>query len=135
MDSSSDPRRWRQSLWRSFRVACGGLVVALRRDRNVRLHAVATAFVLLAGGLCRLNRIEWALVALAMGVVWAAELLNTAIEAAVDLAAPDHHELARLSKDVSSAAVLMAAVSAVAVGLLIFGPRLLELVQSARPFG
>lgn len=126
MDSSDQPRRRQQTLARSFRVAWDGLVAALRSDRNLRIHAVATVLVIAAGWLVQLSLTEWAVITLTIGMVWVSELINTAIEAAVDLASPDFHELARLSKDVSSGAVLAASVAAVVVGLLIFGPHLIS---------
>ncbi|MCA9112495.1 MAG: diacylglycerol kinase family protein, partial [Planctomycetaceae bacterium] len=61
--------------------------------------------------------------------VWTAELLNTAIESVVDLVSPDEHELARISKDVASGGVLIAAVVALAVGMIVFGPRLWGLIN------
>ena len=96
----------------------------MRTDRNLRIHLAATVIVAAAGAWCRLTAMEWAVIVLAIGLVWTAELINTAIEAAVDLASPEHHELARQAKDVASAAVLLAALTAVIVGVIIFGPRI-----------
>jgi diacylglycerol kinase (ATP) len=124
MSPEDEPRRRQQGLLRSFRVAWDGLIDALRIDRNLRIHAAATALVGALGWWCRLSLVEWTVIALTIGLVWVAELLNTAIEAVVDLASPEHHELARRAKDVASAAVLMAAVTAIVVGSLVFGPRL-----------
>jgi diacylglycerol kinase (ATP) len=63
-------------------------------------------------------------IVLAIGMVWASEILNTAIEAVVDLSSPVHHPLAKVGKDVGAAAVLIAAVAAMVIGLLILGPPL-----------
>jgi len=124
MSREDEPRRHQQTLLRSFRVAWDGLVVALRSDRNLRIHAVATVFVVAAGCWYRLNMLEWSVIVLTIGLVWVAELLNTAIEAVVDLISPEPHPLARRAKDVASAAVLLAAVTAVIVGAIVFGSRL-----------
>lgn len=124
MSCDDEPRRRQQSLLRSFRVAWDGLTIALQSDRNLRIHAAATVIVVVAGWWCRLSLLEWCIIVLTIGLVWTAELLNTAIEAVVDLASPEPHELARRAKDVASAAVLMAAVAAVIIGAIIFGPRL-----------
>jgi diacylglycerol kinase len=126
MSDEDEPRRRQQSLLRSFRVSWDGLVEALRTDRNLRIHAAATVLVALAGLWFRLRPAEWSVLALTIGLVWVSELLNTAIEAVVDLASPEHHDLARRAKDIASAAVLVAAVAAVVVGLAIFGPRLIR---------
>jgi diacylglycerol kinase (ATP) len=67
---------------------------------------------------------DWAIVILAIAMVWIAEFLNTALEAVVDLASPQAHPLAKVGKDVGAAAVLIAAFSSILIGLLILGPRL-----------
>ena len=116
-------------LWRrrvaSFGHAGRGVWLALRSEVHLRFHAVATVVVLGLGLYCHLNRLEWALVALAVAGVWTAELLNTAIEALTDLASPDFHPLAGKAKDVAAGAVLLAAAGAAVVGALVFGPHLL----------
>jgi diacylglycerol kinase len=71
-------------------------------------------------------RYEWAIILLAIALVWMAEFLNTALEAVVDLASPDDHPLAKAGKDVGAAAVLIAALGAALIGLLILGPPLWE---------
>ena len=85
----------------------------------------ATMLVIAAGIWLGLSRYEWAILLLVIGIVWIAEFLNTALEAILDIASPERHPLARIAKDVGAAAVLIAAVVAVAVGLLILGPPLL----------
>ena len=78
------------------------------------------------GVYCRITRLEWALLALAVAGVWTAELLNTAIEALTDLVSPAWHPLAGKAKDVAAGAVLLAALGALVVGALVFGPYLLQ---------
>ena len=72
---------------------------------------------------------DWAVLLVTIAMVWAAEFFNTAIEAVVDLASPVHHPLAEVGKDVGAAAVLIAALAAIGVGLLILGPPLWERVS------
>lgn len=120
----------------SFGHAFHGLWYVLRTQRNAWIHAIVTLVVLLLGLWLGLPGRDWAVLALAIAIVWASEVLNTAIEAVVDLASPVHHPLAKVGKDVGAAAVLIAAVTAVLVGLLILGPPLwskLALFFSARP--
>jgi diacylglycerol kinase len=109
---------------RSFRHAFSGLWHVLQTQRNAWIHAVATAIVLSLAAWLRLPRAEWAVLVLAIGLVWSAEFVNTALEAAVDLASPDLHPVARIGKDVGAAAVLVASLAAVIIGLLILGPPL-----------
>ena len=96
----------------------------LRTQRNAWIHALASAFVVALGLWLKLPRIDWVPLLLAIGLVWLAEFLNTALEAVVDLASPDVHPLARVGKDVGAAAVLIAAGTAALIGLLVLGPPL-----------
>jgi undecaprenol kinase len=85
----------------------------------VRIHAVAALAVVLLGALLRVSATSWALLALAIGLVLSAELLNTALEAAVDLVSPEDHPLAKQAKDVAAAAVLVASLAALAVAVFV----------------
>ncbi len=107
----------------SFGHAVRGVGAALRSEVHLRFHAVATVVVVGLGLYYGIARLEWALVALAVAAVWAAELVNTAIEALTDLASPHYHALAGRAKDVAAGAVLLAALGALVVGALVFGPR------------
>lgn len=73
----------------------------------------------------KLNATSWAIIALTMGLVFLAELFNTALEATIDLVVEDYHAQAKLAKDVAAGAVLVSAMVAVVVGLLVLGPPLL----------
>ncbi|WP_210114468.1 diacylglycerol kinase family protein [Hymenobacter elongatus] len=115
----------------SFGHALRGVAAALRSEVHLRFHAVATVVVIGLGFYLGISRVEWALVALAVGTVWSAELLNTAIEALTDLVSPEYHPLAGRAKDVAAGAVLVAALAALGVGLLIFGPRVWALLGPA----
>ncbi len=115
----------------SFRHAFAGVAYALRTQPNTWIHAAIMAGAIGLGIWLRIPAGSWALIALAAGAVWTAELVNTALEAIVDLASPDHHPLAKAAKDTAAAAVLLAAITAVIVGLLVLGPPLIEWL---RPF-
>lgn len=108
----------------SFGHAFRGLWYVLRTQHNAWIHAVSTVIVIILGLCLVIPGRDWAVLALAIAIVWTAEVLNTAIEAVVDLASPVHHPLAKVGKDVGAAAVLIAAGTAVLVGLLILGPPL-----------
>ncbi|GAB4472815.1 MAG: diacylglycerol kinase [Anaerolineae bacterium] len=110
----------------SFRHAFAGVAYALSTQPNTRIHAAIMVGTAGLGAWLRIPAGGWALIALAAGAVWTAELVNTALEAVVDLASPDHHPLAKAAKDTAAAAVLLAAVTAVIVGLLVLGPPLFE---------
>lgn len=108
----------------SFGHAFRGLWYVLRTQRNAWMHAIATILVVAVGLWLGLPAHDWAILTLTIAMVWTSEVLNTAIEAVVDLASPVHHPLAKVGKDVGAAAVLIAAFVAVLVGLLILGPPL-----------
>lgn len=127
MRAMSSPRR-AVSRARSFGHAFEGLAYALRTQPNVRIHIGILAVIVLVGLGLHIDLTAWALIVLAAGLVFAAELLNTGIEAVVDLASPDLHPLAKAAKDVAAGAVLVAAVTAVGVGLLVLGPPLWAMI-------
>lgn len=108
----------------SFGPAFSGWGYVLRSQQNAWLHAVASVVVFGLSAWLGIGRLAWALIVIAVALVWAAEFLNTALEAVVDLASPDKHPLAKVGKDIGAAAVLIAALNAVGVGLLVLGPPL-----------
>jgi diacylglycerol kinase (ATP) len=108
----------------SFRHAFAGWWYMLRTQRNAWIHAVLSTGAFALGLWLGLGRLEWALIVLTIALVWMAEFVNTSLEAVVDLASPDLHPLAKVGKDVAAAAVLVAALTAIVVGLLVMGPPL-----------
>ena len=114
---------------RSFLPAFEGLFHVIRTQKNAWVHLFFTVIITAAGLILKINRIEFTILFLTMGFVWAAECFNTAIEAIVDLSSPQIHPLAKVSKDTGAAAVLVAAITSIIVGLLILGPPLLELIR------
>jgi diacylglycerol kinase len=117
-------RVWVVRVARSFRFAGAGVAYLFRTQRNARIHAAVGIAVVAVAGWLRVSRAEWAVLFLTIAAVVILEGLNTAIEAAVDLASPGYHPLAKVAKDVAAGMVLIAAVAAAAVGLLILGPPL-----------
>ncbi|MBI5053159.1 MAG: diacylglycerol kinase family protein [Chloroflexi bacterium] len=112
----------------SFKHAFAGWWHVLKTQPNAKIHALISVAVFIIGLWVELNRYEWALITIMAVIVWMGEFINTALEAIVDLTSPQIHPLAKIGKDVGAAAVLIAAIAAVIVGLLILGPPLLEKV-------
>jgi len=108
----------------AFRHAFRGWWYVIRTQRNAWLHAVVTTLVILVAFWLHLVMRDWAVLLLTIALVWTAEFINTALEAVVDLASPQQHPLAKVGKDVGAAAVLIAAMISILVGLLILGPPL-----------
>jgi diacylglycerol kinase len=115
---------------RSFGYAFSGWWYVIRTQRNAWIHALVSISVILLSLWLRLDAHEWAVIMLAIAIVWIAEFLNTALEAVVDLASPQQHPMAKVGKDVGAAAVLIAALASIVIGLLTLGPPLLERLQS-----
>ena len=112
--------------WESFLHALAGVLYALRHQRNTWIMGVATLVMIGLGIWLEVSRVEWAILVLATGVVWVAEFLNSAIEAAVDLASPEVHPMARVAKDVAAGAVLTASYVALLVAVIVFLPAALD---------
>lgn len=110
----------------SFRYAFTGWWFVIRTQHNAWIHAIVSIAVVFLCIWLGLPPRDWAVIIVAIALVWTAEFLNTALEAVVDLASPQQHELARVGKDVGAAAVLISAGSSVLIGLLILGPPLWE---------
>jgi diacylglycerol kinase len=90
-----------------------------------------TTLVILVAFWLHLQMRDWAVLLVTIALVWTAEFINSALEAVVDLASPQNHPLAKVGKDVGAAAVLIAALTSVLVGLLILGPPLIEKIGTA----
>jgi diacylglycerol kinase len=108
----------------SVKYALSGIAIAVRKERNMRIHLIATAAVVLLGLWLRLSPAKWAVLLGLCGVVIGLELVNTAVERVVDLVSPERQPLAKEAKDAAAGGVLAAALFAVAAGLVLLGPPL-----------
>jgi diacylglycerol kinase len=108
----------------SFGHAFHGWAYVIKTQHNAWIHSAVAIAVVMLGLWLDLPPRDWAVLVLTIAMVFTAEFINTAIEAVVDLASPQKHPLAKVGKDVGAAAVLVAAFSAVLIGLLILGPPL-----------
>lgn len=112
--------RRRISIVESFNYAVEGIIHVLRTHRNMRIHLAAATGVLIAALWIGLDRLELVALLLAIAFVLIAEMVNSAIEAAIDLATSSFDPLAKIAKDIAAGAVLIASVNAIAVGYLVF---------------
>jgi diacylglycerol kinase len=122
-------RTQRSTLIESFRHAFAGLGHALRTQRNARIHVSIAVVVVILGVALKLDPIEYAILSLTIGFVFVSELVNTVVETVIDLVTEEYHPLAKQAKDVAAGAVLASSIAAVVIGLLVFGPPLLELLE------
>lgn len=110
--------------WHSFVAAVHGVLYTLRTQRNTWIELAAAALVVSAGVWLRITPLEWAVLALTIGLVLGLEAVNSALEAVVDLLSPGYHPLARVAKDCAAGAVLLAVFASLGVAAAIFGPPL-----------
>ena len=108
--------------YNSFKFAIKGMTAVFRSEPNMHLHVLAGIVVFVMAYRFEVTRLEWCMLAFCVGMVWIAEIFNTAIETLTDLVSPEHHVLAGKTKDQAAGAVLMAAITSVVIGLLIFVP-------------
>ncbi len=112
----------------SFKYAFNGIKKLIKSQHNSRIHLVIALLVIAAGFFLQISVTEWIAVIIVMGFVFSAELLNSAIEAVVDLVSPKYHKTAEDAKDYAAGAVLLAAIASAIVGLIIFLPKLIDLL-------
>ncbi len=119
----------KRTFFDSFRDAFRGIGRCLKAERNMRVHfAVAAAVAVLA--LClKVSGGELACLLLAMGMVMAAEAMNTAVERLCDFVEESHNDRIGMIKDIAAGAVLLSAIFAAAVGVVVFLPHFIELIQ------
>ena len=108
------------SFIRSFGYAIEGFVTAVRTERNIKVMLALGIAAVIAGIVLKIDLLSWCLVALCIGMVLFAELINTAVEAVVDLATTEFHPLAKRAKDIAAASVYTLSITAAIVGLIVF---------------
>ena len=127
-DSNTNKDNFRgQSILRSFGVAISGILLVVKEERNIKIHILATILAIILGVVLNISIGEWCVVTIAIGIVMAGELINSAIETLVDVVMPNYDIRAKKVKDVSAGAVLILAISALIVGMLIFIPKLYQI--------
>ncbi len=115
-------------LFKSFTYAFEGLKYAFKYEQNILVHSLATILVIIAGIFFKISLMEWLIITLIIGLVIATELINTSIEATIDLITQETHPLAKIAKDTAAAAVLIFGLAAIIIALIIFLPKILILI-------
>jgi diacylglycerol kinase len=111
---------------KSFGYSLAGWLYMLRHQKNTRIMSVASLLVMALAGWLQVDFTGLALLVMAITMVWMGEFVNAAVEAVVNLITPDFHPMAKVAKDVASAAVLLGVVASVIIGLLVLGPPLIH---------
>ena len=121
-----------RGLAQSFKSALAGFFYCFRTQKNFRIHLLVTVIVLGLACFLKIEKIEISILLFTVLLVLTFEMINTAVEALIDLVAPDWKEKARIVKDVFAAAVLVATIGVVIIGIIIFSPYFTESLTSSR---
>lgn len=112
----------------SFKYAIEGICTSFKTERNMKIHIFIMILVIIAGIILKINKSEWIICIILFAIVIGSELFNTSIETIVDMVMPEKNEKAKIAKDVSAGAVLVVAIGAAIIGLVIFVPRILNIL-------
>lgn len=120
----------KEPLYKSFGYAFAGIAAVIRKERNMKIHCCAMVLVIIAGTVLQIPAWKWCICFCLSGLVMALEMMNTAVEAVVDLVTEEHKPLAKLAKDAAAGAVLVAALMSVAAGMVLFLPEGIQFLQA-----
>ena len=113
---------------KSFSYAFKGLKVLIIDEHNSRVHLFFSISVIILGAYFKINSIEWLFIVASIGIVISMEAINSAVESLADFVSPNYHELIKKTKDLAAASVLISACTAFTIGLVIFLPKITNLV-------
>ncbi len=113
----------------AFVCAARGIKEAIKTEVNLKFDILVAIIIIACGFFFRINMVEWIVCVLAIGVMLFAELMNTAVEAVVDLYTRENNKQAKKAKDISAGAVLVLSINVAAIGLIIFIPKVLDLIN------
>lgn len=115
----------------SFSNAFSGIFQAFKTESNIKLHCLSATLAIVLGSFLHFNRFEWVFVVITITIVFVAEILNTAIEYTIDMVCGNtYYEIAKYAKDIAAGATLIAAFGAVGVSLLLYLPKMIELLKN-----
>lgn len=121
----SEKRPWADT----FRVAIEGILYGLRTQRNFKVHSAVAVIVVVLGLITGIDKFDWLWISLCIMLVFMTELMNTAIEAAVNLVTAEWHPMAKAAKDTAAGAVLIAVIFSVVVGIIIFARPMMAIIK------
>lgn len=127
LESNGRKQRGLKRLIHSFRYAWEGFKYTLKNEQNMLVHLLVALFVIIAGWFFQISILEWLICLLFMGLVIGTELINTSIEAVVDLVSPEKNVLAKIAKDTAAGSVMVEAFFASVSGMIIFIPKIIEM--------
>jgi diacylglycerol kinase len=117
-----------KNIFDSFKYAASGIVTAFKEERNLKVHLTVMILVIILGFILKLSTFEWTTCLICFALVIGAEIFNTSIETLVDMVSPEISEGAKKCKDTSAGAVLIMAIFSSIIGLIIFLPKIIEIL-------
>ena len=114
----------------SLKYAFDGLKYAYKNEQSMTVHIVVTILVIMFGFIFEISSYEWIIVVLCIGIMMCVELVNTSIEAVVDLVTKKYDEKAKIAKDIAAAVSVMFSITSIIVGLIIFAPKIINFIRS-----
>ena len=118
-----------KKLINSFKYAFTGIKTSFKTEQNMKVHILIMLLVILAGIILKIDALDWIILIIMISLVISAELFNTTIETVVDMITKEKNEKAKIAKDVAAGAVLVLAIGSVIIGLIIFIPKILNLIK------
>ena len=121
--------KWKNGKWiDAFKNSIKGFKIVFKNERNIKIQSVFAILAIIAGFLLQISLIEFALILVAIFVVFISEFLNTAVENTVDMVTEEYNEKAKNAKDVAAAAVTLSAILSIIIGLIIFLPKIMNMI-------
>lgn len=113
----------------TFKHAINGIFYVFKKEQNFKIHIIATILVIIAGIIFSVDKTEWMMIIIAISLVTASEIINSAIEYLCDFVSPEYNEKIKHIKDTSAGAVLVSAIGAFVLGLIVFVPKIIEFIK------
>lgn len=129
MDKKKDSRLYNKNFIEAWENAFSGIAHGFKTQRNLKIQLVAGIVVIILGIILKISNAEWAILMLSVFLVLGTEMMNTAVEAAVDLCTEEYHEKAKIAKDVAAGAVVLTALNAVIVSYFLFADKIVQLFK------
>lgn len=129
MDKKKDSRLYNKNFFEAWKNAFSGIVYAFKTQRNLKIQLIAGIIVVILGIVLKISSSEWAILSLAVFLVLGSEMMNTALETAVDLTTEEYHIKAKLAKDTAAGAVVLASINAVVVSYFLFADKIIQMFK------
>ena len=129
MEKKKDSRLYNKNFIEAWKNAFSGIAHGFKTQRNLKIQLIAGIIVTILGIVLKISKVEWAILMLSVFLVLGTEMMNTAVEAVVDLCTEEYHEKAKIAKDVAAGAVVLTALNALIVSYFLFADKIIQLLS------